>query len=102
MTIPFREVNHSVEEFPGFSDAACEAFQSKIPHLIGGNIYEEEHMQSCLRCKALVEELEYIAEAARLYLSAEEPPDTIWKNIEVQLPHVEETNEKSGHTPIGG
>ena len=40
------------------------------------------HMQSCELCRALLADLETIAEAARQLFPAVEPPDELWEHIE--------------------
>jgi predicted anti-sigma-YlaC factor YlaD len=63
---------------------SCAEFQAQLPDLIasGENVLDHPHMQSCELCRALYAELEVIAQAARELLSAVEPPDELWENIE--------------------
>ena len=66
----------------------CEEFQAQMPELIGGNVHGHEHLRTCQRCAALLEELEYIARiAGDLMLPVYEPRDDVWKRIETSLPH---------------
>jgi hypothetical protein len=60
----------------------CQEFQAQMPELIGGSIRDHEHLKTCARCQALLEELEYIAQiAADLMQPVYEPADAVWKRI---------------------
>ncbi len=63
---------------------SCAEFQAHLPELIGSgvNVSEHPHIRSCELCRALFDELETIAQAARDLFPAVEPPDDLWKNIE--------------------
>jgi predicted anti-sigma-YlaC factor YlaD len=65
----------------------CAEFQAQLPELIGTgeNITENEHLQSCENCRALLADLETIAEAARQLFPVVEPPDDLWEHIESAL-----------------
>jgi hypothetical protein len=62
----------------------CAAFQALMPELIGSgeNAASHPHILSCARCRALLADLETIAEAARQLLPIVEPPDELWEQIE--------------------
>jgi hypothetical protein len=62
----------------------CEEFQAQLPELVGSgcNVADHEHIRSCDLCRALLADLETIAEAARQLLATEDPPDKLWKQIE--------------------
>jgi len=63
----------------------CAEFQSMMPERIaaGEDLQTHPHMLTCERCRALVRDLEYIAEAARQLFPVEaEPPDELWAEIE--------------------
>jgi Uma2 family endonuclease len=66
---------------------SCEEFQALLPELIGtGNdINLHPHIQSCELCRALLADLETIAEAARQLFPIEEPPDKLWSQIEMAI-----------------
>jgi hypothetical protein len=51
----------------GRADTACEAFQSILPKLIesGTDLYIHPHLQSCGLCRALIVDLDRIAEESR-------------------------------------
>jgi hypothetical protein len=63
---------------------SCAAFQAELPELIGfgENLADYPHFQTCENCRALLADLETIAEAARQLFPIEEPPDDLWKHIE--------------------
>ena len=63
---------------------SCEEFQAQLPELIGSgvDVSGHPHLESCDRCRALLAELETIAEAARQLFPTVEPPDEVWQHIE--------------------
>lgn len=63
---------------------SCQEFQDQLPELIGSgeNISDHEHLRSCELCRALLADLQTIAEAARLLIPVEEPPDKLWDSIQ--------------------
>lgn len=65
----------------------CAEFQSKLPELIGAgeNVSSHPHIESCELCRALLADLETIAEAARQLFPAVEPPEDLWKQIESRI-----------------
>jgi hypothetical protein len=65
----------------------CAAFQAQLPELIGSGVdlNTHPHMQSCEVCRALLADLETIAEAARQLLPIVEPPDELWEQIEAKI-----------------
>jgi len=62
----------------------CRVFQSQMADLIGsgGDAANHPHLKTCPRCRALLDDLETIAEAARQLLPAELPEDRLWERIE--------------------
>jgi len=62
----------------------CEEFQAHMPELIGSgeNAAAHPHVQNCALCRALLADLETIAEAARQLFPIEDPPDHLWNQIE--------------------
>ncbi|MGD0893268.1 MAG: hypothetical protein ABR923_17220 [Terracidiphilus sp.] len=62
----------------------CEEFQAYLPELIGSgeNAANHPHLKNCELCRALLADLETIAEAARQLLPVAEPPDELWSQIE--------------------
>ena len=70
------------------TDAECAEFQSSMPERIGAgeDLQTDPHMLTCERCRSLVRELEYIAEAARQLIPIEEEPrDELWANIQMAI-----------------
>jgi predicted anti-sigma-YlaC factor YlaD len=74
----------------------CQEFQARLPELIGSgeSAANHPHLQSCELCRALLADLETIAEAARQLFPVEEPPDKLWNQIESAI-----RNEDSGLEP---
>jgi hypothetical protein len=65
----------------------CQQFQEVLPYIIesGGKPDEEQHLESCASCTALVNDLRYIAEQAKLLLPMHDPNPKVWTNIEQSL-----------------
>jgi hypothetical protein len=65
----------------------CQQFQEVLPYIIesGGKPDEEEHLKTCTSCAALVQDLMYIAEQAKLLLPMRDPSPKVWDNIESSL-----------------
>src|SRR5205807_8814083 len=65
----------------------CQQFQEVLPHIIesGGDPEQEKHLGTCGSCAALVRDLKYIAEQAKLLLPMHDPNPRVWKNIEQSL-----------------
>lgn len=66
------------------TNLSCQEFQARLPELIGtgDKIADNPHVQSCELCRALLADLDAIANAARQLFPVEEPPDDLWKEIE--------------------
>ena len=89
------------------ANAECAAFQASMAERIGEgeDLQSNPHMLTCERCRALVRELEQIADAVRSLMPQEiEPDENLWSKIEMKLglehPEsdesvAEETREKS-------
>lgn len=76
---------------------SCAAFQAQLPDLIGSgaSFAENSHMKTCEDCRALLADLETIAEAARQLCPIEEPADTLWQRIESAIEHEPDTAGQS-------
>jgi predicted anti-sigma-YlaC factor YlaD len=63
---------------------SCAAFQAQLPDLIGSGetVADHPHLKNCELCRALLADLETIAEAARQLFPIVEPPDELWEHIE--------------------
>ena len=61
----------------------CAEFQRVLSNIIesGGNAEEEAHLHSCSECSNLVQDLRYIAEAAKLLLPMQDPSPRVWSGI---------------------
>lgn len=61
----------------------CADFQDRLPELFETNadLSAEEHLKSCENCTALVRDLEYIAQQAKLLLPIHDPSPGVWDNI---------------------
>jgi hypothetical protein len=62
----------------------CHELQAQLPEMIGAgeSLAAHAHLQHCALCRALLADLETIAEAARSIFPIVEPPDNLWKQIE--------------------
>ncbi len=79
------QVDSAMEIAVNAAQDACADFQSLMPERIGAgeDLGEYAHLQSCDRCRALVRDLQYIAEAAaELMRVEEEPRDELWFQIQ--------------------
>ncbi|HEU4416364.1 MAG TPA: hypothetical protein VFT65_16365 [Candidatus Angelobacter sp.] len=65
----------------------CQQFQEVLPYIIesGGKAEEESHLRTCDSCAALVRDLRYIADQAKLLLPMHDPNPRVWNNIEQSL-----------------
>lgn len=85
----------------GTSKMTCAEFQAQMAELIGSgaNVADNEHLQSCELCRALLADLETIAEAARQLFPVVEPSDKLWDQIELAIKS--ENNDASGDQHVG-
>jgi hypothetical protein len=69
------------------NNMSCAEFQAQLPELIGSgeNALNHPHVQDCELCRALLTDLETIAEAARQLFPIVEPPDKLWEQIELAI-----------------
>jgi hypothetical protein len=72
----------------------CVEFQARLPELIasGADANAHPHLKECELCRALLADLETIAEAARQLFPGVEPPDTVWEHIESAIKKRDEEN----------
>jgi hypothetical protein len=65
----------------------CAEFQDKLPELFesGKDLSSEEHLKTCENCAALVRDLEYIAQQAKLLLPLHDPSPAVWTNIQTAI-----------------
>ena len=85
----------------------CAEFQSRLPELFesGKDLNAEEHLKTCENCAALVRDLEYIAQQAKLLLPLHDPSPTVWDNIQSAIqrdsPKIDdEKAEKENDAPV--
>jgi hypothetical protein len=83
------------------SKMSCEEFQAQLPELIssGRKAAEHPHIQSCELCRALLADLETIAEAARQLFPTVEPPDKLWEKIESKIKSEGDDSLEAGMRP---
>jgi predicted anti-sigma-YlaC factor YlaD len=62
----------------------CASFQDELPSLFesGENLAAQPHLKTCENCRALVQDLEYIAQQAKLLLPIHDPGPAVWENIQ--------------------
>ncbi len=83
------------------SKLSCAEFQAQLPDLIssGEDAAAHPHLQSCELCRALLSDLETIAEAARQLFPIVEPPDEVWENIQSAIKREKEDDVEPGVAP---
>ncbi len=73
------------------NNMSCAEFQAQLPELFGCGevIGDHPHLQRCNLCRALMADLNAIADAARDLFPVEEPPDAdaLWEHIESAIAH---------------
>lgn len=74
----------------------CVEFQDRLPELFesGKDLSREEHLKTCENCAALVRDLEYIAQQAKLLLPLHDPSPTVWNNIQSAIQRGGDQSEK--------
>jgi hypothetical protein len=65
----------------------CADFQERLPELfeMKADLSADEHLKTCENCAALVRDLEYIAQQAKLLLPIHEPSPTVWDRISTAM-----------------
>lgn len=78
-------------------EMSCEEFQAQLADLIssGQDLSQHPHLKHCPRCRALLADLETIAEAARQLLPVEPPEDDLWERIESAIQKEESSGRKA-------
>jgi len=76
----------------------CAEFQDKLPELFesGNDLSKEQHLETCETCAALVRDLEYIAQQAKLLLPLHDPSPAVWENIQSAIHN--DGNHSAGKT----
>ncbi len=62
----------------------CAEFQDRLPELFESHadLSAVDHLKTCENCAALVRDLEYIAQQAKLLLPIHDPSPAVWEKIE--------------------
>jgi hypothetical protein len=65
----------------------CAEFQETLPELFEeqADLSNVEHLKHCENCAALVRDLEYIAQQAKLLLPIHDPSPAVWDSIQSAL-----------------
>jgi hypothetical protein len=65
----------------------CQEFQEQMADLIGSgqDLAHHPHLAGCPNCRALLADLQTIAEAARQLIPVEPPDDDLWGRIELAI-----------------
>ena len=65
----------------------CSEFQDQLPELFesGGAFDDQTHLLTCENCAALVRDLRYIADQAKLLLPLHDPSPAVWEKISNKL-----------------
>jgi hypothetical protein len=65
----------------------CAEFHEQLPYLmdVGHDVEQEPHLRTCENCRALVTDLRYIADQAKLLLPMHDPSPRVWNNIQSTL-----------------
>ncbi|HUB28323.1 MAG TPA: hypothetical protein VL967_01450 [Terracidiphilus sp.] len=68
-------------------DLTCQEFQEQLADRIGSgeDVSRHPHLRNCATCRALLADLETIAEAARQLLPIEQPKEDLWDRIELAI-----------------
>ena len=68
-------------------DMSCDEFSACMVDLIatGQDIFAHPHVRRCRLHRALLDDLDTIAKAARQLLGEVDPPDTLWDGIQARL-----------------
>jgi len=72
---------------PRETTMTCADFQERLPELFETHtdLSAEDHLKTCENCTALVRDLEYIAQQAKLLLPIHDPSPTVWDNIRTAI-----------------
>jgi len=79
-------------------DQECAEFQAQMPARIGAgeDLQAQPHMLTCERCRALVRDLEFIAEAAKQLMPIEEEPrEDLWEKIQSAIKNSAEMTDQT-------
>jgi hypothetical protein len=73
----------SAPEKTNANNADCAEFQEHLAELFesGEDPATSPHLANCENCAALVRDLQYIAQQAKLLMPIHEPSDQVWEKI---------------------
>jgi len=65
----------------------CQEFQEQMAELIGSgeNLNNHLHLRTCATCRALLADLQTIADAARQLFPVDPPDEDLWQRIELAI-----------------
>lgn len=69
------------------NEMSCQEFQAKLADLVGSgeDVSSHPHLQTCSNCRALLADLQTIADAARQLLPIQQPKEDLWDRIELAI-----------------
>ena len=79
----------------------CAVFQDQLPSLFesGEDLNTQAHLKTCENCSALVRDLEYIAQQAKLLLPIHDPSPAVWDNIQSAIRSDDKAVAPTGKRP---
>lgn len=65
----------------------CQEFQEQMAELIGSgeDLKNHPHLLACATCRALLADLQTIADAARQLFPVDPPDENLWQRIELAI-----------------
>lgn len=77
------------------TNLTCQEFQAQMADLIGSgeDLSNHPHLQSCATCRALLSDLQTIADAAKQLLPVDPPDEDLWERIELAIKREEGTTQ---------
>jgi len=89
------------EERADQTNMNCADFQERLPELFESHadLKAEEHLKTCENCSALVRDLEYIAQQAKLLLPIHDPSPSVWEKIESAIQQEPSSGSSKGGNP---
>ena len=75
----------------------CQEFQAQLAEIVGSgvDVSNHPHLQNCETCRALLRDLQTIADAAKQLLPIEQPKEDLWERIELAIKQEDGTVGKS-------
>lgn len=68
-------------------EMTCQEFQAQMAEIVGSgvDVSSHPHLQTCENCRALLNDLQTIADAAKQLLPIEQPKEELWERIELAI-----------------